>query len=165
MFSLDATFHFQYERHGRFHDNRRGDDSLNVYSDEMNDMVGHQSTAIEVDDSDSTNEVVHPHEVTIKVDSNDPVSDNTVGKVNTIEKKLISSNDNGTACNEIARESTHTKQWLQNGDISIKHETINQMNYQENTVKFKYPEFQSFRLRMKSFDDWPYTAKQRFSQC
>jgi hypothetical protein len=38
-------------------------------------------------DSDSTNEVVHPHEVTIKVDSNDPVSDNTLGKVNTIEKK------------------------------------------------------------------------------
>jgi hypothetical protein len=52
----------------------------------MNDMVGHQSTAIEVDDSDSTNEVVHPHEVTIKVDSNDPVSDNALGKVNTTER-------------------------------------------------------------------------------
>jgi hypothetical protein len=71
------------------------------------------------------------------------------------------SNDNGTACNEIASERTNTKHWLQNGDISIKHEVINQLNYQENTVKFKYPAFQSFRLRMKSFSDWPYTAKQQ----
>jgi hypothetical protein len=51
------------------HDNQRVnisvDDSLNVCSDGMNDMVWHQFTAIEVDDSDSTNEVVHPHEATI----------------------------------------------------------------------------------------------------
>ena len=169
VFSPDAAFHIQYDRHGLLHDNQRVkisvDDSLNVCSGGMNDMVGNQSTAVEVDDSDSTNEVVHPHEATIEVDCNAPVSDNTPGMVNTTEHNLIVSNDNGTACNGIASESTNTNDWLQNGDISIKHETINQMNYQENTVKFKYPEFQSFRLRMKSFDDWPYTAKQRFSQC
>jgi hypothetical protein len=81
----------------------------------MNDMVGHQSTAIEVDDSNSTNVIVHPHEATIKVDSNDPVSDNTLGKVQTTENNLIVSNDKGTACNEIVSESTNTKHCLQNG--------------------------------------------------
>ena len=166
VFSPDAAFHIQYDRHGRLHDNQQKvkisvDDSLNVCSDGMNDMVGNQSTAIEVDDSDSTNEVVHPHEATIEVDSNVPVSDNTPGMVHSTEHNLIVSNDNGTACNEIASERTNTKHWLQNGDISIKHEVINQLNYQENTVKFKYPAFQSFRLRMKSFSDWPYTAKQQ----
>ena len=42
--------------------------------------------------------------------------------VNTTEHNLVVFNDNGnvTACNEIASESTSTKQWLQNGDISIK---------------------------------------------
>ena len=131
VFSPDAAFHIQYDRHGRLHDNQRlkiyVDDSLNVCSDGMNGMVGNQSTAIEVDDSDSTNEVVHPHEATIEVDPNVPVSDNTHGMVNTTEHNL--SNDNGTACNGIASESTNTKHWLQNGDISIKHETINHIIY------------------------------------
>lgn len=159
VFSPDATFNVQYERHGRFRDNRRVD-SLNVCSDGMNDMVGHQSTTIEVDDSDPTKEVVRSHKTTIEVDSNVPV-ENTPGMVNTTEHNMIVSNDNGTAGNDIASESTNTKQWLQNGDISIKHETITQINYQENNVKFKYPAFQSVLVRMKSFKDWPYTAKQR----
>ena len=131
VFSPDFTINIQYDRHRRLHDNQRVnisvDDSLSVCSDDMNDMAGHQSTAIEVDDSDSTNEVVHPHEATIEVDPNVPVSDNTHGMVNTTEHNL--SNDNGTACNGIASESTNTKHWLQNGDISIKHETINQIIY------------------------------------
>jgi hypothetical protein len=68
-FFPDTTIHIQYDRHGRLHDNQRVnicvDDSLSVCSDGMNDMVGHQSTAIEVDDSNSTNVIVHPHEATI----------------------------------------------------------------------------------------------------
>ena len=121
------------------------DDSQNVCSNGMNDKVGNQSTAIEADDSDSTIEVVHLHEATKEVDCNVPASDNTPGVVSTTEHNLVVSNDNGTACNGTASESTNTKQ----------------INYQENTVKFKYPAFESFRLRMKSFSDWPYTAKQR----
>ena len=165
VFSPDAAFHIQYDPHGRLHENQSVkmsvDDLLNDCSDGMNDMVENQSTAIEVDDSDSTNEVLHPHEATIEVDCNVPVSDNTPGVVNTTEHNLVVSNDNVTARNGIASESTHTKHRLQNGDIPIKHEVINQIKYQENTVKFKYPAFESFRLRMKSFSDWPYTAKQR----
>ena len=119
VFSPDAAFHIQYDRHGRLHDNQRVkisvDDALNVCSDGMNDMVGNQSTAIEVDHSDSTNEVVHPHEATIEVDSYVPVSDNTPGMVSTTEHNLIVSNDNGTACNEIVSGSINTKHCLQNG--------------------------------------------------
>ena len=78
-------------------------------------MVGHQSTVIEVEYSNSTNEVVHPDEATIEVDSSIPVSDNTPGMVSTTEHNLILSNDNGTACNETVSESTNTKHVLQNG--------------------------------------------------
>ena len=43
VFSPDATIHIQYDSHGRLHDNQRVniyvDDSLNVCSDGMNDMV------------------------------------------------------------------------------------------------------------------------------
>ena len=74
----------------------------------MNDMLGHQSTVIEVNDSNSTNEVVHPHEAAIEVDSSIPVSDNTPGMVSTTEHNLIVSNDNGTACNEIVSGNTNT---------------------------------------------------------
>ena len=80
----------------------------------MNEMVGHQSTVIEVDDSNSTNEVVHPHEATIEADSSIPVSDNTPGMINTTEHNLIVSNDNGTSCNEIVSGSTNAKHCLQN---------------------------------------------------
>jgi hypothetical protein len=69
VYSADATIHIQYDCHERLHDNQRVtiyvDDSLSVCLDDMNDMVGHQSTAIEVGDSDSTNEVVHSREATI----------------------------------------------------------------------------------------------------
>ena len=78
-------------------------------------MVGHQSTVIEVNDSNSTNEVVHSHEATIAVDSSIPVSDNTPGMVSTTEHNLIVSNDKCTACNETVSESTNTKHVLQNG--------------------------------------------------
>ena len=81
----------------------------------MNDMVGHQSTVIEVNDSNSTNEVVHSHEATIEVDSSIPVSDNTPGMVSTTEHNLIVSNDNGPACNEIVSGNTNTQYFLQNG--------------------------------------------------
>jgi hypothetical protein len=47
--------------------------------------------------SNSTNEVVHPEETTMEVDSGVPVSDNTPGMESTTEHNLIVSNDNGTA--------------------------------------------------------------------
>ena len=81
----------------------------------MNDMVGHQSTVIEVEFSNSTNEVVHPDEATIEVDYSVPVSDNTPGMESTTEHNLIVSNDNSTVCNEIVSECTNTKHCLQNG--------------------------------------------------
>ena len=55
------------------------DDSPNVCSEGMNDMVGHPSIVIEVENSNSTNEVVHPDEATMEVDSSVPVSDYTPG--------------------------------------------------------------------------------------
>ena len=76
-------------------------------------MVGHQSTVIEVEYSNSTNEVVHPEEATMEVDSSVPVSDNTPGT----EHNLIVSNDNSTVCNEIV--STNTKHCLQNGTSCV----------------------------------------------
>jgi hypothetical protein len=81
----------------------------------MNDMVGHQSTVIEVEYSNSTNEVVHPDEATMEVDYSVPVSDYTPGMESTTEHNLIVFTYNSTACNEIVSESTNTKHCLQNG--------------------------------------------------
>ena len=78
-------------------------------------MVGHQSTVIEVEFSNSTNEVVHPDEATIEVDYSVPVSDYTPGMESTTEHNLIVFTYNSTACNEIVSESTNTKHCLQNG--------------------------------------------------
>ena len=78
-------------------------------------MVGHQSTVIEVEYSNSTNEVVHPDEATMEVDYSVPVSDYTPGMESTTEHNLIVFTYNSTACNEIVSESTNTKHCLQNG--------------------------------------------------
>jgi hypothetical protein len=132
----------QYDRHGRLHDNQQKvklsvDDSLNVCSD------GSQVVPLSLD--------------TIKLCSVEFTIPGVLSDTGTLESTSIVASCGCTTSlvesESTTRESTHTKQWLQNGDISIKHETINQMNYQENTVKFKYPAFQSFRLRMKSFSD------------
>ena len=78
-------------------------------------MVGHQSTVIEVEYSNATNEVVHPDEATMEVDSSVPVCGNTPGMESKTEHNLIVSKDNGTACNERVSESANTKHCLQNG--------------------------------------------------
>jgi hypothetical protein len=83
----------------------------------MNDMVGHQSTVIEVEFSNSTNEVVHPDEATMEVDYSVPVSDYTPGMESTTEHNLIVFTYNSTACNEIVSESTNTKHCLQNANL------------------------------------------------
>ena len=80
-------------------------------------MVRYQSTVIEVEYSNLTNEVVHPDKATMEVDSSVPVSDNTPGMESTTEHHLIVSNDNSTVCNEIV--STNTKHCLQNGTSCV----------------------------------------------